>query len=111
MKSIRYFDDNRITADSSHWDYCEQNHFPYISIASYNGEYDTIFFDLTVLDRLDELSQSIKVLYVSYVDFFLIQYRDIQDCLDEHYFLYMLKNLIQSTLQKNYSNIFEIRCD
>lgn len=90
-----YYEDCRLKqTNKSHWDYCEKNKFPYICVKKYNEKYDNIFYDVTNLPYdLESISENIKNLYFSYLDFFLIPVSEVDFLLDDYYFfnLYVKK--------------------
>ncbi|QIW15960.1 hypothetical protein A4G20_06255 [Pasteurellaceae bacterium RH1A] len=92
---LNYYEDLRLkTIDSNHWCYCEKNRLPYISINNYNHKYDNVFYDITNLScDLNEISENVRRLYFSYLDFFLIPLLDVECLLDDNYFfnLYVKK--------------------
>lgn len=92
---LNFYEDLRLkSSDNVHWNHCEANKLPYISIRKYNHRYDNIFYDITHLPYdLNTVSENIKGLYLSYLDFFLIPAGEIKHLLDENYFfnLYVKK--------------------
>ncbi len=86
--SLTYYADLRINpSDNFHWNYCQENKLPYICIQSYNHVYDNIFYDITDLSYdLNTISDNIKKLYLSYIDFFLIPWVEVEHLLDDDYF-------------------------
>ncbi|WP_459207113.1 hypothetical protein ACSMEV_02475 [Pseudomonas sp. MLB6B] len=74
-------------AAEAHWALCEKNHAPYIQLRQAGSTYCNIFYDITNLrGDLEEISEQVKRIYLSYVDFCLIPYSEIEHLLDQYYF-------------------------
>ena len=84
---IKYVDANDSKKTREHWDYCEQNHFPFITIERINKDMFEVFYDITNSKYdLDEISNQIKSIFLSYSTFFLIPYYDYQSYMEQLYF-------------------------
>ena len=60
-------------SDSTHWQYCERHHLPYISLANYDGEHSTLFYDITHL-RCDHaaIAEDVRRIAAAYAELFAI---------------------------------------
>jgi len=83
MKFIH--NDNKKKDD--HWKQCEKLHAPFIVISKFNDEYMNIFYDISNYNtNLDEISNDIKKLYFSYVEFFMLSDLSLEYIYDQYYF-------------------------
>ena len=58
---------------TSHWEFCNQNKYPFIIINNIDRNFNEIFFDITnISNKLEEVSNSIKEISSCYNKFFLI---------------------------------------
>lgn len=74
-----------------HWDICEKNKDPFIVVSELNKEYKQIFYDISNYKiELEDISNSVKSIYKSYIDFFLIPYSDVDSVFDQYYFFYFI---------------------
>ncbi len=49
---------------SQHWDYCDEEKLPFITIASLNKDYNEIFYDITnISNDLENISESVKEIF------------------------------------------------
>lgn len=73
-----------------YWAACKKNGAPYITISDH-GEYEKIFFDVTDFEAdLDLVSDSVRSIYLKYLDFFLVPAADVGEFLDQYYFFSFL---------------------
>lgn len=73
----------------AHWNECEKHHAPFISIVNKNKEEVEIFYDITNIagsEELERISNKVKELYNSYLDFLHLDTTSVQEYFDEHYF-------------------------
>lgn len=71
----------------THWYNCEKNKDPYIEISEYNELYMQIFYDISNYKvDLEDISESVKTIYKSYVEFILIPFIDVEFIFDQYYF-------------------------
>ena len=88
MSVNKYIKNNDI--NSEHWIYCEKNKFPFIQINRLNALYSEIFFDITNLYNSEEIKSIINTklrsIYISYCDFFNVDYSICSDYIDNEYF-------------------------
>lgn len=85
---LQPYEDLRQTnhTDSQHWENCQQQRVPYVSIRSFNHQYDCIFYDVTGLPYdLAAVSTKIKQIYSAYLAFFHIPFVEIEHLLEETY--------------------------
>ncbi|SQI41464.1 Uncharacterised protein [Leminorella richardii] len=77
-----------------HWQECEKMRAPFIKIGRIDKEYASIFYDVTNYSMdIEAVSNDIKRLYLSYVEFFMCSHPQIEELEHQHYFL----NLIVKT--------------
>ncbi|GAA3761041.1 hypothetical protein [Flavobacterium ginsengiterrae] len=76
---------------SDHWQTCQENKIPFITIKRINKSYFQVFYDITNTKAdLDIVSDEIKSIYLSYTKFFLIPYYEFDSYLNQKYFFSML---------------------
>ncbi|MCA6928915.1 hypothetical protein [Pectobacterium versatile] len=72
---------------NDHWLNCEKNHAPYIELSNINKEYVNIFYDVSNYNiDLEILSNDIKKMYYTYIDFFMISEETIENLEHQYYF-------------------------
>ena len=58
---------------TSHWELCNQNKYPFITVNNIDRNFNEIFFDITnISNKLEEVSNSIKEISYCYNNFFLV---------------------------------------
>ncbi|WP_427875642.1 hypothetical protein [Flavobacterium sp. MMS24-S5] len=79
------------TTVNDHWQYCEKNKIPYLTIKRKNKSFFEVFYDITntKLD-LNIVSDEIRDIYLSYAKFCLIPFFEYELYLDQDYFFKML---------------------
>jgi hypothetical protein len=88
------------TENNSHWTWCEKNNTPYIVISQVNEEYSRIFYDATNLSvNLDEISDSMRSIYKSYSELFLIPGSVFAELIDDYY-------LFSIIVKKEHAEVF-----
>ena len=73
----------------AHWSECEKYHAPFISIVNKNKEEVEVFYDITNItnsEEMERISNKVKELYNSYLDFLHLDTTSVQEYFDEHYF-------------------------
>lgn len=56
---------------TSHWEFCNQNKYLFITINNIDRNFNEIFFDITnISNKLEEVSNSIKEISYCYNNFF-----------------------------------------
>lgn len=74
-----------------YWEYCEKTKSPYIEINSVGKDYSNIFYDVTNYHiNLEDISDKIKRLYISYKEFFLLTDLNCNNEDNEYYFFNLL---------------------
>lgn len=54
-----------------HWEFCNQNKYPFITINNIDRNFNEIFFDITnISNKLEDISNSIKEISYCYNKFF-----------------------------------------
>ena len=54
-----------------HWEFCNQNKYPFITINNIDRNFNEIFFDITnISNKLEEVSNSIKEIPIVIIIFF-----------------------------------------
>jgi hypothetical protein len=70
-----------------HWHDCERNNNPYIEISEFSEMYMQISYDISNYKvELGNISDSVKNIYKSYIDFVMIPYSDVVFLFDQYYF-------------------------
>ena len=70
MNKFIYKKDQNYT---DHWEFCNQNKYPFITINNIDNVFSEIFFDITnISNKLEDISNSIKDISYCYNKFFLI---------------------------------------
>jgi hypothetical protein len=89
MKKFIYTDDSK--AVNNHWQYCQKNKIPYVTIKRKNKSFFEVFYVITntKLD-LNIASDEIRDIYLSYAKFCLIPFFENESYLDKDYFFTML---------------------
>ena len=58
---------------TSHWEFCNQNKYPFITINNIDNGFSELFFDITnISNKLEDISNSIKEISSCYNNFFLV---------------------------------------
>ena len=72
---------------SQHWDYCDEEKLPFITIASLNKDYNEIFYDITnISNDLENISESVKEIFWAYNKFFNIPENITEPYNGQHYY-------------------------
>lgn len=70
MNKFIYKKDQNFT---THWEFCNQNKYPFITINNLDNGFSEIFFDITnISNKLEYISNSIKEISYCYNKFFFI---------------------------------------
>jgi len=77
----------------THWNYCEANKLPFITLKDCGGDYSEIFIDVTNLPiPLEDLSLKLKEYYFTYLEFLLLDDKIFDNYKDQYYyFLFLVK--------------------
>lgn len=69
---IKYIDEKNDNP-FQHWEYCKENHIPYVSLKNIGKEKTEIFYDVTELEvDLEQISEKVLDLFKTYKTFFLL---------------------------------------
>jgi len=89
MKKFIYVDNSKVV--NNHWEVCQENKIPYITIRRINKSYFEVFYDVTNSKvDLNIISEEVKNIYLSYVKFLLIPYYEYETYLSQDNFFSML---------------------
>jgi hypothetical protein len=90
MKFIYKDDKNK----DAQWIWCEKNHAPFIELSKIHDGYVNVFYDITNYPiKLEEISNDIKNMYSSYVEFLMYSDPSIELLKDQYYFFnFIVKN-------------------
>lgn len=70
MNKFIYKKDQNYT---DHWEFCNQNKYPFITINNIDNGFSELFFDITnISNKLEDTSNSIKEISSCYNNFFLV---------------------------------------
>ena len=70
MNKFIYKKDQNYT---DHWEICNQNKYPFITINNIDNGFSELFFDITnISNKLEDISNSIKEISSCYNNFFLV---------------------------------------
>ena len=70
MNKFIYKKDQNYT---DHWEFCNQNKYPFITINNIDNGFSELFFDITnISNKLEDISNSIKEISSCYNNFFLV---------------------------------------
>jgi hypothetical protein len=70
MNKFIYKKDQNYT---DHWEFCNQNKYPFITINHIDNGFSELFFDITnISNKLEDISNSIKEISSCYNNFFLV---------------------------------------
>ena len=76
---------------TEHWQECERNKLPYIEVIYFSEKYSTIFYDVTNLNvDLQKISDSLKTLYLDYLEFLQLTDSFFDDYKDQYYYMNFL---------------------
>ncbi|MDR1795622.1 MAG: hypothetical protein LBR25_09535 [Erysipelotrichaceae bacterium] len=85
QESIRKYC-NSDTDEAIHWATCESTHTPFIRISQHSKQYKEIFYDITNYKAdFSKISDNIKEIYRSYIEFWMIPYGDVAEVFDHPY--------------------------
>ncbi len=89
MKKFTYIESSRTV--NEHWQNCQKNKTPFITIKRINKSFFEIFYDVTNTKAdLNIISDEVKNIYLSYAKFLLVPYYEYESYLSQYYFFSML---------------------
>ncbi|EDS4738668.1 hypothetical protein GYD59_004708 [Salmonella enterica] len=76
---------------NNHWERCKKDHAPFIEISKVNRDYMNIFYDITDYNiDLEKISDDVKKIHSSYIDFFIISDAIVTDGYEQCYFFNLI---------------------
>ena len=83
--------DKKSPDQPQHWAHCERHRARYVEVADHGKDHCTVFYDVTNLPvDLDAVSDAMRRLYASYVEFCLLSQAEVDPFLDRPYLFQML---------------------
>ncbi len=73
--------------EAQHWQKCENDRIPFITVTNKNEHEVEIFYDITnISSDLERISDKVKKFYTTYLEFLNLDVSSAQEYFDEFYF-------------------------